>query len=79
MDAYGDLVAADDVLLFVNAAITSTGQREFHGDADEQRLSLDFLHAYMLGNYRDLYAGFGHLLRQDVLGGYRGRGRAPSR
>ncbi|UNO43315.1 hypothetical protein [Streptomyces sp. MST-110588] len=57
MESYGDLVAADDVLLFVNAAITSTGQREFHGDVDEQRLSLDFLHAYMLGNYRDLYAG----------------------
>ncbi|MFM9592207.1 hypothetical protein ACKI1J_09245 [Streptomyces scabiei] len=57
MDSYGDLVAADDVLLFVNAAITSTGQREFHSDAGEQRLSLDFLHAYMLGNYRDLYAG----------------------
>ncbi|MFE9925957.1 hypothetical protein ACFYQA_31650 [Streptomyces sp. NPDC005774] len=57
MDAYGDLVAAEDVLLFVNAAITSTGQREFHGDADEQRLSLDFLHAYVLGNYRDLYTG----------------------
>ncbi|MEU9441602.1 hypothetical protein AB0D42_11925 [Streptomyces sp. NPDC048304] len=56
MDSYGDLIAADDVLLFVNAAITSTGQREFHSDADEQRLSLDFLHAYMLGNYRDLYA-----------------------
>lgn len=57
MASYGDLIAADDVLLFVNAAITSTGQREFHSDADEQRLSLDFLHAYMLGNYRDLYAG----------------------
>ncbi|BBC29410.1 uncharacterized protein SGFS_007040 [Streptomyces graminofaciens] len=57
MDSYGDLVAADDVLLFVNAATTSTGQREFHSDAGEQRLSLDFLHAYMLGNYRDLYAG----------------------
>ncbi|MEE4594337.1 hypothetical protein V2J94_21010 [Streptomyces sp. DSM 41524] len=51
-----DLVAAEDVLLFVNAAITSTGQREFHSDAGEQRMSLDFLHAYMLGNYRDLYA-----------------------
>ncbi|MFJ3881662.1 hypothetical protein ACIPW5_29970 [Streptomyces sp. NPDC090077] len=57
MDTYADLIAADDVLLFVNAAITSTGQREFHDGADEQRLSLDFLHAYMLGNYRDLYAG----------------------
>ncbi|MEV7244734.1 hypothetical protein AB0N92_26315 [Streptomyces sp. NPDC093248] len=57
MESYADLVAADDVLLFVNAAITSTGQREFHSDGGEQRLSLDFLHAYMLGNYRDLYAG----------------------
>jgi hypothetical protein len=50
------LIAAEDVLLFVNAAITATGQREFHTDAYEQRLSLDFLHAYLLGNYRDLYA-----------------------
>lgn len=56
MDTYGDLVTAEDMLMFVNAAITSTGQREFHSDAADQRLSLDFLHAYMLGNYRDLYA-----------------------
>nr|WP_243982484.1 hypothetical protein [Streptomyces sp. NEAU-YJ-81] len=56
METLADLVAAEDVLLFVNAAITSTGQREFHSDAGEQRMSLDFLHAYMLGNYRDLYA-----------------------
>ncbi|WP_329176219.1 hypothetical protein [Streptomyces sp. NBC_01477] len=49
------LIAAEDVLLFTNAAITATSQREFHTGADEQRLSLDFLHAYMLGNYRDLY------------------------
>ncbi|MFJ2636640.1 hypothetical protein ACIO6U_32455 [Streptomyces sp. NPDC087422] len=50
------LIAAEDVLLFANAAATSTAQREFHSDADTQHLSLDFLHAYMLGNYRDLYA-----------------------
>ncbi|MBC6463831.1 hypothetical protein HKK72_39275, partial [Actinomadura sp. HBU206391] len=56
MDTYADLIAAEDVLLFVNAAITSTGQSEFHGDAGRQRLSLDFLHDYMLGNYRELYA-----------------------
>lgn len=56
METYGDLVAAEDVLLFVNAAITSTGQREFHSDAGQQTLSLDFLHAYVLTNYRDLYA-----------------------
>ncbi|MFC3982023.1 hypothetical protein [Streptosporangium jomthongense] len=39
----------------MNAAITSTGQREFHSGAEEQSLSLDFLHRYLLGNYRDLY------------------------
>ncbi|GAA1248781.1 hypothetical protein GCM10009665_44600 [Kitasatospora nipponensis] len=55
-EAAADLIAADDVLLFVNAAITATGQREFHGEAAEQRLSLDFLHSYLLVNYRELYA-----------------------
>ena len=55
MDSRGDLVAADDVLLFVNAAITATGQREFHAEAAEQQLSLDFLHSYVV-NYRELYA-----------------------
>ncbi|MGF1431469.1 hypothetical protein [Kitasatospora sp. LaBMicrA B282] len=52
----GELIAADDVLLFVNAAITATGQREFHSGAAEQRLSLDFLHEYLRVNYRELYA-----------------------
>lgn len=51
-----DTLAASDLLLFVNAAVTSTGQREFRGDAGQQRLSLDFVHSYMIGNYRDLYA-----------------------
>ncbi|GAA2804991.1 hypothetical protein [Streptomyces showdoensis] len=51
-----DLVAAEDVLLFVNAALTATGQREFRATADEQRLSLAFLHEYVCVNYRPLYA-----------------------
>ena len=51
-----DALTADDMLVFINAATTSTSQREFHGGADDQRLSLDFLHDYVLGNYRDLYA-----------------------
>ncbi|MYW04212.1 hypothetical protein [Streptomyces sp. SID3343] len=42
--------------MFVNAAVTSTGQREFRDDAHAQRLSVDFLHEYVLGNYRELYA-----------------------
>ncbi|MGW4898199.1 hypothetical protein ACWEQL_39050 [Kitasatospora sp. NPDC004240] len=56
METYGDLIAAEDVLFFVNAAITATGQREFHSGAAEQQLSLDFLHEYMRVNYRDAYA-----------------------
>ncbi|MFH8724619.1 hypothetical protein [Streptomyces termitum] len=51
-----ELVAAEDVLLFVNAAVTATGQREFRSSAAEQRFSLDFLHAYVRINYRPLYA-----------------------
>ncbi|GII03059.1 hypothetical protein [Planobispora takensis] len=51
-----DVIACEDVLLFVNAAITSTGQREFRSTAGEQRLSLDFLHRYIMGNYREVYS-----------------------
>ncbi|MFD5893734.1 hypothetical protein [Streptomyces sp. NPDC060366] len=55
-ETYSDLIAAEDVLLFVNAAVTSTGQREFRSDAYRQRLSLDFLHEYVRVNYRTVYA-----------------------
>jgi hypothetical protein len=51
-----DALTATDMLMFVNAATTATGQREFRAGAGTQRLSLDFLHEYMLVNYRDLYA-----------------------
>ncbi|WP_246150938.1 hypothetical protein [Streptomyces qinzhouensis] len=50
------LVAAEDLLLFVNAAITATGQREFRSGAAEQQLSLAFLHEYVQVNHRSLYA-----------------------
>ncbi|MFI8816938.1 MULTISPECIES: hypothetical protein [unclassified Streptomyces] len=55
-ETLADLVAAEDVLLFVNAAITATGQREFHSGAYQQQLSLDFLHEYVRVNYRRMYA-----------------------
>ncbi|MDT0328313.1 hypothetical protein [Nocardiopsis lambiniae] len=55
-DTYADLLACEDLLLFAGAAISSTGQQEFHGDADAQRLSLDFLHEYVHGTLPDLYA-----------------------
>ncbi|MEU6858960.1 hypothetical protein AB0B28_08835 [Glycomyces sp. NPDC046736] len=56
MDTAADRVAAEDTLLFVNAAITSTGQREFHSGDGLQQWSIEFLHEYMRVNYRDLYA-----------------------
>ncbi|MCH0539122.1 hypothetical protein I3F58_06030 [Streptomyces sp. MUM 203J] len=55
-ETLADLVAAEDVLLFVNAAVTATGQREFRSGAARQRLSLRFLHEYVRVNYRPLYA-----------------------
>lgn len=55
-ETFSDLVAAEDVLLFVNVAVTATGQREFRSAAGEQRLSLAFLHAYVRVNYRPVYA-----------------------
>ncbi|MGW6460308.1 hypothetical protein ACWF94_31040 [Streptomyces sp. NPDC055078] len=55
-ETFADLIAAEDVLLFVNAAVTATGQREFRSRAYEQRLSLSFLHEYVRVNYRPLYA-----------------------
>ncbi|MFG2720349.1 hypothetical protein ACGFW5_18935 [Streptomyces sp. NPDC048416] len=55
-ESRAELVAAEDVLLFVNAAVTATGQREFRSAAGEQRLSLAFLHAYVRVNYRRVYA-----------------------
>lgn len=49
-------IAREDVLLFMNAARAGTAQEEFYEGEGEQALSLDFLHEYMLVNYRELYA-----------------------
>ncbi|MBZ9711998.1 hypothetical protein [Deinococcus multiflagellatus] len=51
-----DTIAREDLILFLNAAFACSGQREFYHTADEQRVSVQFLHAYILGNYRRLYA-----------------------
>ncbi|MBW4449867.1 MAG: hypothetical protein KME38_24280 [Spirirestis rafaelensis WJT71-NPBG6] len=49
-------VAQEDLVMFINACLACTGQREFYDDAYGQRVSIDFLHDYILGNYRLLYA-----------------------
>lgn len=55
-ETFAELIACEDALMFVNAAITSTGQREFQHYPGDQRLSLEFLHEYVLENYREVYA-----------------------
>ena len=47
-----DQVAREDLVMFVNACFACSGQREFYSDGQDQRVSIDFLHRYILGNYR---------------------------
>lgn len=56
MAAAEDRVAREDLVMFINACFACTGQREFYADAAGQRVSVGFLHDYILGNYRLLYA-----------------------
>ena len=49
-------VAREDLLTFVSACFACTGQREFYADSRGQGISIGFLHDYVLGNYRVLYA-----------------------
>jgi hypothetical protein len=51
-----DQITREDLALFVNACTVGTGQREFYSAALEQQYSLAFLHEYVCGNYRSLYA-----------------------
>ena len=58
--------------MFINACFAGTGQREFYADAAGQRVSMDFLHDYILGNYRLLYArslaaGINHASRATAV------------
>ena len=46
----------EDIAMFINAACACSGQSEFYGADRDQRVSLAFLHDYVFGNYRTLYA-----------------------
>jgi len=65
-------VAREDLVMFINACLACTGQREFYDDGYGQRVSLDFLHDYILGNYRLLYtrtlaAGINHFNQAQII------------
>jgi hypothetical protein len=65
-------VVREDLVMFINACLACTGQREFYDDAYGQRVSIDFLHDYILGNYRLLYArslcaGINHFNQAQII------------
>ncbi|WP_414619136.1 hypothetical protein [Calothrix sp. CCY 0018] len=67
-----EIVAREDLVMFINACLSCTGQREFYDDAYGQKVSIDFLHQYILGNYRLLYArtlaaGINHFNQVQII------------
>src|SRR6187549_2783079 len=65
-------VTREDLVTFINACFACTGQREFYADARGQAVSIGFLHAYILGNYRSLYArslaaGINHYNQGEII------------
>ena len=49
-------VAREDMVLFINACFACSGQSEYYGETSGQAVAISFLHEYILGNYRRLYA-----------------------
>jgi len=67
-----EIVAREDLVMFINACQTCTGQREFYEDAGQQKVSAAFLHSYILGNYRVFYAqalavGINHFNQGEII------------
>lgn len=65
-------VVREDLTMFINACFACTGQREFYGSKYSPRVSIAFLHEYILGNYRLLYArtlstGINHFNQAQII------------
>ncbi len=65
-------IEREDLVMFINACFSCTGQTEFYGDARGQWVAIDFLHRYILGNYRRLYArtlaaGINHFSQAQIV------------
>ncbi|MEL6760318.1 MAG: hypothetical protein AAFP04_07915 [Myxococcota bacterium] len=72
MTAMLERIEREDLVMFINACFACTGQREFYGDAAGQMVSIGFLHEYILGNYRRLYArtlaaGINHFNQAQII------------
>jgi hypothetical protein len=55
METADQRVEREDLHLFINAGLTTTGQGGYYHGAEAERLSLAFLHRYIAWNYRSLY------------------------
>lgn len=69
---YAERTAREDIVHFLNACHACTGQREFYEDSSSQRVSIEFLHHYMLVNYRSIYvrslaAGINHFNQSQII------------
>jgi hypothetical protein len=69
---FAERTQREDIIHFLNACFSCTGQREFYENANSQRVSIDFLHQYMLGNYRAVYAralavGVNHFSQGQII------------
>ena len=51
-----DRLEREDLAMFINACFACTGQAEYYADSRGQDVAISFLHEYILGNYRRLYA-----------------------
>ena len=62
----------EDLVMFINACFAATRQNEFYTDRFEQSVSIDFLHQYVMNNYRRIYArtiasGINHFNRAEII------------
>ena len=69
---FAERTQREDIIHFLNACFSCTGQREFYENANSQRVSIDFLHQYMLGNYRAVYSralavGINHFNQGQII------------
>ena len=69
---FNERVEREDIVHFLNSAFACTGQREFYENVHSQRVSIDFLHQYMIANYRSIYSrslavGINHFNQSQVI------------
>ncbi|BDA74230.1 unknown protein [Calothrix sp. PCC 7716] len=72
LESRAQQVAQEDLVMFINTCFSCSGQREFYDDAEGQKVSINFLHDYILGNYRLLYArtlaaGINHFNQAQII------------